>query len=103
MLGRLVEVVSGQSLEAFFSERIFKPLKMTDTYFALPESKRNRLSALYDSGPEGKIARSGEGPTTKGDLIYAASLPYQGANGYYSGGAAWSRRLATTRGCSKCS
>jgi CubicO group peptidase (beta-lactamase class C family) len=87
VLGRLVEVVSGQSLEAFFAERIFKPLRMTDTYFALPDAKRTRLAALYDAGPEGKISRSAEGPTLKGDLTYAASMPYAGANGYYSGGA----------------
>ncbi len=87
VLGRLVEVVSGQSLEEFCADRIFKPLKMSDTHFALPEAKRTRLSALYDAGPEGKITRAGEGPTTKGNLIYAASLPYRGAHGYCSGGA----------------
>ena len=87
VLGRLVQVVSGQSLEEFFAERVFKPLKMSDTHFVLPAAKRARLSALYDAGPEGKISRAADGPTAKGALIYAASLPYEGANGYYSGGA----------------
>ncbi|MGI8723239.1 MAG: serine hydrolase domain-containing protein, partial [Geodermatophilaceae bacterium] len=35
VLGRLVEVLSGQSLAAFFAERIFGPLGMTDTSFGL--------------------------------------------------------------------
>ena len=47
MLGRLVEVVSGQSLEAFFTERIFRPLGMTDTTFGCPEESHERLAALY--------------------------------------------------------
>ncbi len=87
VLGRLVEVVSGQSLEAFFTERIFNPIKMNDTHFVLPEAKRGRLTALYEPGADGKIARAGEGPTVKGTLIYSASLPYQGTKGYFSGGA----------------
>ena len=87
VIGRLVEVVSGQSLEAFFSERIFSPLKMNDTHFVLPEGKRSRLAALYEPGADGKITRVGDGPTVKGTLIYAASLPYDGTKGYFSGGA----------------
>jgi CubicO group peptidase (beta-lactamase class C family) len=87
VLGRLVEVVSGQSLDAFFAERIFRPLRMDDTHFVLPEAKRSRLAALYEPGPGGAITRAGEGPTVKGALIYSASFPYRGNNGYYSGGA----------------
>jgi CubicO group peptidase (beta-lactamase class C family) len=51
VLGRLVEVVSGQSLDAFFAERIFGPLGMTDTTFGCPESQKGRLAALYAMGP----------------------------------------------------
>ncbi len=35
VLGRLVEVVTGQSLEAVIQERVFGPLGMTDTSFGL--------------------------------------------------------------------
>src|SRR5262249_31897620 len=62
-------------------------LKMDDTHFVLPDAKHRRLAALYEPGPGGSIARVGEGPTVKGELIYAASLPYRGTKGYYSGGA----------------
>ena len=47
VLGRLVEVVSGMSLDRFFHTRIFDPLAMHDTYFAIPPAKRDRLSSLH--------------------------------------------------------
>jgi CubicO group peptidase (beta-lactamase class C family) len=39
VLGRVIEVVSGQTLDAFFQERIFEPLGMTDTDFSVPPEK----------------------------------------------------------------
>jgi CubicO group peptidase (beta-lactamase class C family) len=47
VLGRLVEVVSGQPLDEFFAERIFTPLGMTDTGFWVGDDKADRLAALY--------------------------------------------------------
>lgn len=47
VLGRLVEVVSGQRLGDFLAQRIFGPLGMLDTAFWVPEDKRARLTALY--------------------------------------------------------
>jgi CubicO group peptidase (beta-lactamase class C family) len=47
LLGYLVEIWSGVTLEQFFSERIFKPLDMKDTYFNLPEDKANRLVNFF--------------------------------------------------------
>jgi CubicO group peptidase (beta-lactamase class C family) len=52
VLGRVVEVVSGQSLDAFFAERILGPLGMTDTSFALREGDAGRLAALYANDPQ---------------------------------------------------
>ncbi|MFY1700638.1 serine hydrolase domain-containing protein [Micromonospora sp. WMMA1923] len=51
VLGRLVEVVSGQSLDAFFTDRIFGPLGMTDTHWWVQESDAERLAALYVPDP----------------------------------------------------
>src|ERR1700712_4341901 len=45
VVGRLVEVVSGQKLEDYFREHIFVPLKMNDTSYNVPESKGPRLVA----------------------------------------------------------
>lgn len=47
VLGYLVEVVSGMPLDRFFEERIFKPLKMSDTSFFLPPEKTARLANVY--------------------------------------------------------
>lgn len=44
VLGALVERISGQSLEAFFNERIFGPLGMRDTFFSVPEDQRARFA-----------------------------------------------------------
>jgi CubicO group peptidase (beta-lactamase class C family) len=45
VVGRLVEVVSGQKLEDYFREHIFIPLKMNDTSYNVPEAKGPRLVA----------------------------------------------------------
>ncbi|HEV2360332.1 MAG TPA: serine hydrolase domain-containing protein, partial [Acidimicrobiales bacterium] len=47
VVGRLVELISGQSLDEFFDERILGPLGMTDTSWWVPEDKADRLAALY--------------------------------------------------------
>jgi CubicO group peptidase (beta-lactamase class C family) len=48
VLGRLVEVVSGQQLDEFFRQRIFAPLGMNDTSFG---TERENLAALYVPQP----------------------------------------------------
>jgi CubicO group peptidase (beta-lactamase class C family) len=60
VLGRLVEVTSGQTLDQFFAERIFKPLKMEDTDFYVPQQKWGRLATLYTPNPEGTIKRASD-------------------------------------------
>ncbi|WP_410604227.1 serine hydrolase domain-containing protein [Amycolatopsis sp. lyj-90] len=54
ILGRLVEVVSGQSLDTFFSERIFTPLGMHETGFQTDPAALDRLAALYVPHPKTK-------------------------------------------------
>jgi len=51
VLGRLVEVVSGQPLDEFFRRNIFEPLGMNDTAFHVDPEKEHRLAALYATGP----------------------------------------------------
>jgi CubicO group peptidase (beta-lactamase class C family) len=58
VLGRIVEVVSGQPLDAFLAERIFAPLGMTDTAFHVAPELHHRLAALYAPDPKtGRAAR----------------------------------------------
>lgn len=52
VLGRVVEVVSGQPLARFFQDRIFDPLGMEDTHFAVPAAKLGRMASCYAKTPE---------------------------------------------------
>jgi methyl acetate hydrolase len=52
VVGRLVEVISGQKLEDYFREHIFIPLKMDDTSYNVPESKGPRLVAQQQRAGE---------------------------------------------------
>ena len=54
--GYIVEKISGQKFGDFLEQRIFKPLKMTDTAFYVPREKASRLAAVYVGDPKtGKI------------------------------------------------
>jgi methyl acetate hydrolase len=52
VVGKLVEVVSGQKLEDYFREHIFVPLKMNDTSYNVPEAKGPRLVAQQQRAGE---------------------------------------------------
>jgi CubicO group peptidase (beta-lactamase class C family) len=54
VLGRVVEVASGQSLDEFFRTRIFEPLGMKDTGFAIDKADGDRLATLYVAGKDGR-------------------------------------------------
>jgi CubicO group peptidase (beta-lactamase class C family) len=55
VVGYLVEVISGQRLDAYLQEHIFEPLGMVDTGFWVPPSKADRLSSNYHTDPNGGI------------------------------------------------
>jgi CubicO group peptidase (beta-lactamase class C family) len=47
ILGRIIEVVSGQKYEDFITERILKPLRMKDSFFYPPADKIGRIAMVY--------------------------------------------------------
>ena len=47
LLGRIVEKISGESLEDYFQQRIFQPLGMVDTSYAVPLAKQSRVAMRY--------------------------------------------------------
>ncbi len=55
VVGAVVEIVSGQSLDVFLQERILKPLAMHDTGYFVAEEKKDRLAAMYGVDEEGKL------------------------------------------------
>ncbi|NTD99868.1 beta-lactamase family protein [Agrobacterium tumefaciens] len=83
VLGRLVEVKSGLNLDQFFKQRIFIPLGMNDTYFALPKNKQPRLSSVYTEDPKTKTVIPWVDGVVKGSSI---NYPIN-ENGYFAGGA----------------
>lgn len=87
VLGYLIEVVSGMTLDQFFQKRIFEPLQMKDTHFFLPEDKLPRLAAVYNQLPDGRIKRMNDEPDERNYLVYSASFHYKGPRTFYSGGA----------------
>jgi CubicO group peptidase (beta-lactamase class C family) len=84
VLGYLVEVISGMSLNDFFMKRIFIPLGMKDTYFYLPPDKQNRLVTTYYPDSTGKLQKLPSDFNDNGPL----DINYPKTKGtYYSGGA----------------
>lgn len=87
VLGRLVEVVSGMPLDRFFEERIFQPLKMTDTCFFLPPEKAARLATVYGI-ERGQLVR-----TEQGDYVSGPRKCFSGGAGLLSTTADYARLL----------
>lgn len=79
VLAYFIEVISGMPLNDFFRTRIFEPLKMTDTWFYLPDSKANRLVTIQKKEADQWIGF----PVT----FYDPDYPIKGAKRFYSGGA----------------
>ncbi len=87
VLGYLVQVVSGQPLEEFLQQRVFTPLKMTDTGFDVPAEKISRLAKLYENGPDGALrevpkapygtyAEAGKGFPSGGGGLFSTARDY---------------------------
>jgi len=87
VLGYLIEVVSGVSLDRFMKERIFDPLGMKDTYFYVPEEKQDRLVVVH-SEKDNKLVQW-NGDTFRG---ISANYPLQKGT-YFSGGAGLSSTI----------
>ena len=55
VLGRVIEVASGMTFDAFLQKRIFEPLDMKDTGFYVPREKLDRFAAIYNSDGNGTL------------------------------------------------
>ena len=79
VVGRLVEVISGLSLDEYLQQRIFTPLQMTDTFFYLPENKLIRFASLYgpDASNENRMMLTETGDSN--------SNYFKGPRNFYSG------------------
>jgi CubicO group peptidase (beta-lactamase class C family) len=67
VLGRVVEVASGQPLDQFLAQRILGPLGMAETRFTVPAEDASRLAALY-------VPKPGDGTAQRSDAMGAIAL-----------------------------
>jgi len=57
-LGKLVEKISGRSLEEYFRQNIFAPLEMEDSFFNVPENKQARVVTVHQRKDDGTLAEN---------------------------------------------
>ncbi|MCR2823645.1 serine hydrolase domain-containing protein [Lederbergia panacisoli] len=60
VLGAFIEVLSGKTFGQFLQEEIFEPLHMKDTFFRIPEDKKDRLASNYTRDESGKLRKNTE-------------------------------------------
>ena len=76
-LGRVVEILSGMTLEQFFKTRIFDPLGMKDTFFTTPPSRQADLAVAYTRDDKGLVRPRAAAPSSQP----AAGPYFSGAGG----------------------
>lgn len=80
VLGYFIEIVSGQTFDEYLKQHLFEPLGMQDTYFYLPDAKKDRLVYIHKPDSEKTWVRF---PVT----FYDPNYPISGAKTFFSGGA----------------
>ena len=97
ILGCVIERASGMPLDRFIAERITGPLQLKDTHFFLPPDQRDRLAAVYASGPDGRIVRAPEGARGQGHYVEGPRKSFSGGAGLLSTARDYARFLEMTR------
>ena len=97
ILGCVVERASGIPLDEFVRTRITEPLGMKDTRFFLPPEQRDRLAAVYSSGPDGRMTRAPEGSKGQGDYVDGPRKSFSGGAGLLSTARDYARFLEMIR------
>jgi len=94
ILGALVEVVSGMSLDEFLRDRIFRPLDMRDTHFYPPASKADRLATVYSATDTGLVpAPDPGGMVGQGEYINGPRISFSAGSGLVSTATDYTRFL----------
>ena len=81
-LGKLVEKVSGQSLEDYFHQHIFEPLGMTNTFFNVPPDKQAMVVPMFSRQPDGTFAEQPPQPFTPVRFFSGGGGLYSTASDY---------------------
>lgn len=78
VLGLIVEKITGTPLEAWYQKRIFEPLGMVDTSWAVPTAKQSRLSMVHNH------AGGAFQEQARGSIPSTPTPPFRGDGGLYS-------------------
>ena len=97
ILGCVIERASGMPLDRFLAQRITGPLRMQDTQFYLPPADRQRLAAVYASGPDGLITRAPDGARGQGHYVDGPRKSFAGGAGLLSTAKDYGRFLEMIR------
>jgi CubicO group peptidase (beta-lactamase class C family) len=76
LMGRVIEIASGMSFDAFLQKRIFDPLQMKSTFFTVPQSEVGRFATNYFY--QGNIPLPAD-PAANSVYLSPPSFPYGGA------------------------
>ena len=85
-VGKLIEKISGMTLEQYFKKKIFKPLGIKSTYFNVPKKDLNRIVSMGNRGLDGK----GQLKEIDGDEVSPSRYPkekvknFSGGDGLFS-------------------
>jgi CubicO group peptidase (beta-lactamase class C family) len=71
LVGRLVEVLSGKSLDQYLQERIFSPLEMNNSGYNLSEAQKQRVKTVYSYSADSILNRAWGQPTPTGNTLFA--------------------------------
>jgi len=85
VLGYLIEIVSGKTLDVYFNDEIFEPLEMRDTYFYLPENKYDRLVPV--------LTKKNDKWVIFEDDRFNINYPIEGSKRFFAGGCGLSSTL----------
>jgi CubicO group peptidase (beta-lactamase class C family) len=84
VLGCVVERAAGVPLDQLIRSRITAPLRLTDTFFWLPETDRDRFAAVYAIAADGELVRAPDGPRGQGDFVTGPKRELSGGAGMLS-------------------
>jgi len=73
ILGRIVEIQSGKNLDQFFTQRIFEPLGMKDTFFTIPQERLADVAALYNRTEQGLTKPAAAAPLPAGVEFFSGA------------------------------
>jgi CubicO group peptidase (beta-lactamase class C family) len=81
VLGRVIEVVSGQRLDQYLKEHLFEPLNMVDTRYSVDAARQDRLAKVYEHGTDGLLRAV---TALRGESTYGQRDFPQGGSGLFS-------------------